>query len=47
MTGAWPAPERGAWDDTKTLIEKGQDWIVTEMRDPACAGAAALGSRPA
>ncbi len=41
------AMRRGHWDGTKGLIDKGRDWIVNEMKAPACAGAAGQGSRPA
>ena len=27
------AKARGAWDNTKGLIDKGHDWIITEMRN--------------
>lgn len=26
------ARARGAWDNTKALIEKGRDWILSEMK---------------
>ena len=26
------AQARGAWDNTKGLIEKGKDWIIEEMK---------------
>ncbi|MEA2879569.1 MAG: NADH-quinone oxidoreductase subunit, partial [Hyphomicrobiales bacterium] len=26
------ARERGAWDNTKALIDKGKDWIIAEMK---------------
>jgi NADH-quinone oxidoreductase subunit F len=38
------ARARGDWDGTKALMEKGQDWIINEMKE---LGAAVLASRPA
>ena len=26
------ARQRGAWDGTKALIDKGQDWIINEVK---------------
>src|SRR4051812_49600573 len=26
------ARRRGAWDDTKDIIDKGRDWIIAEMK---------------
>ncbi|MGB6375020.1 MAG: NADH-quinone oxidoreductase subunit F, partial [Methylocella sp.] len=26
------ARARGGWDNTKTLIDKGKDWIISEMK---------------
>ena len=42
------ARSRGAWDNTKALIDKGHDWIINEVKSlRACAAAAAPASRPA
>src|SRR5262249_60163843 len=30
--GLTGARARGAWDGTKTILEKGRDWIVNEMK---------------
>ena len=38
---------RGTWSNTKELLEKGQDWIIEEMKARACAAVAAPVSRPA
>jgi NADH-quinone oxidoreductase subunit F len=41
------AKKRGAWDNTKGLIEKGKDWIINEMKASGLRGrgGAALLSR--
>ena len=39
------AKKRGAWNATADLMSFGPDWISTRSRRPACADAAARGSR--
>ncbi len=37
------ARERGAWDGTKGLLEKGRDWIVQQMKDSGLRGRGGAG----
>jgi NADH-quinone oxidoreductase subunit F len=37
------AQKRGDWDGTKALIEKGQDWIIGEMKDSGLRGRGGAG----
>jgi NADH-quinone oxidoreductase subunit F len=37
------AKARGAWDNTKALIDKGHDWIVTEVRNSGLRGRGGAG----
>ena len=37
------ARARGAWDNTKVLIEKGHDWIISEVRDSGLRGRGGAG----
>ncbi|MBT3070672.1 NADH-quinone oxidoreductase subunit NuoF [Rhodomicrobium sp. Az07] len=37
------ARERGAWDNTKALLEKGQDWIIEEMKASGLRGRGGAG----
>ncbi len=37
------ARKRGAWDNTKGLIEKGKDWIITEMKASGLRGRGGAG----
>ncbi|MCI4678450.1 NADH-quinone oxidoreductase subunit NuoF [Rhodoblastus acidophilus] len=37
------AKKRGAWDNTKGLLEKGKDWIVKEMKDSGLRGRGGAG----
>lgn len=32
------AMKRGDWDGTKEIIEKGQDWIINEMKESGLRG---------
>ncbi len=32
------AKARGAWDGTKALIDKGHDWIITEVKNSGLRG---------
>ena len=32
------ARRRGDWDDTKALLAKGRDWIVTEVKESSLRG---------
>lgn len=34
---------RGAWSDTKTLIEKGHDWIINEIKTSGLRGRGGAG----
>jgi len=34
------ARRRGAWDGTKSIIDKGRDWIISEMKASGLLGAA-------
>ncbi|MBO0733922.1 MAG: NADH-quinone oxidoreductase subunit F, partial [Methylocapsa sp.] len=34
---------RGAWDDTKRLLEKGQGWIIDEVKDSGLRGRGGAG----
>ena len=37
------ARARGAWDNTKELIDKGKDWIITEMKASGLRGRGGAG----
>ena len=37
------ARARGAWDNTKDLIEKGKDWIIAEMKASGLRGRGGAG----
>src|SRR5436305_9271598 len=37
------ARERGAWDNTKALIDKGKDWIIAEMKASGLRGRGGAG----
>jgi NADH-quinone oxidoreductase subunit F len=37
------ARARGAWDDTKAIIEKGKDWIINEMKSSGLRGRGGAG----
>src|ERR1700722_15538736 len=37
------ARARGAWDNTKALIDKGRDWIVSEMKASGLRGRGGAG----
>ncbi|HZB90871.1 MAG TPA: NADH-quinone oxidoreductase subunit F, partial [Stellaceae bacterium] len=37
------ARTRGDWDGTKALIEKGRDWIVSEMKNSGLRGRGGAG----
>ena len=37
------AKKRGAWDNTKGLLEKGRDWIIREMKDSGLRGRGGAG----
>jgi NADH-quinone oxidoreductase subunit F len=37
------ARERGAWDGTKALLEKGQDWITEEVKASGLRGRGGAG----
>ena len=37
------ARSRGAWDNTKALIEKGHDWIITEVKNSGLRGRGGAG----
>ena len=37
------AQARGAWDDTKALIDKGKDWIINEMKASGLRGRGGAG----
>ena len=37
------ALKRGDWDNTKTLIEKGRDWIIEEMKKSELRGRGGAG----
>ena len=37
------AKARGAWDNTKALIDKGHDWIITEIRNSGLRGRGGAG----
>ena len=37
------AVARGGWDNTKALIEKGKDWIITEMKASGLRGRGGAG----
>ena len=37
------AKARGAWDNTKALIDKGHDWIITEVRNSGLRGRGGAG----
>ena len=37
------ARERGAWDNTKGLIDKGKDWIIAEMKASGLRGRGGAG----
>ncbi|KAI95039.1 NADH-quinone oxidoreductase subunit NuoF [Rhodomicrobium vannielii ATCC 17100] len=37
------ARERGAWDNTKAILEKGQDWIIEEMKASGLRGRGGAG----
>jgi NADH-quinone oxidoreductase subunit F len=37
------AKKRGAWDNTKGLLEKGKDWIIKEMKDSGLRGRGGAG----
>ena len=37
------ARARGAWDNTKGLIEKGHDWIITEVKNSGLRGRGGAG----
>ncbi len=39
------ARARGAWDDTKAFIDKGQDWIVDEVKASGLRGRGGAGFR--
>jgi hypothetical protein len=41
------AKARGAWDNTKALIDRGHDWIVTEVRNSGLRGRGGAGFRRA
>ena len=44
MTGASKAARRrGAWDGTKTIIDKGRDWIINEMKASGLRGRGGAG----
>ena len=37
------AMQRGAWDNTKSLIDKGRDWIINEMKASGLRGRGGAG----
>ena len=37
------AVARGAWDNTKKLIDKGKDWIIDEMKESGLRGRGGAG----
>jgi NADH-quinone oxidoreductase subunit F len=41
--GLEEARKRGSWDGTKTLIDKGQDWIINEMKASGLRGRGGAG----
>ena len=41
------AQKRGAWDNTKSFIDKGQDWIIEEVKAAGLRGRGGAGFRPA
>jgi NADH-quinone oxidoreductase subunit F len=41
------AMARGHWDGTKQILEKGRDWIISEMKASGLRGRGGQGSRPA
>ena len=41
--GTKSALKRGDWDNTKTLIEKGRDWIIEEMKKSELRGRGGAG----
>jgi len=41
--GLEAARKRGAWDGTKFLLEKGRDWIITEMKESGLRGRGGAG----
>jgi len=45
--GLEAAKKRGDWDNTKAILEKGADWIISEMKESGCAAGVARASRPA
>ena len=45
-TGDWRlagARSRGAWDQTKSLIDKGRDWIINEVKESGLRGRGGAG----
>src|SRR5450759_3438452 len=41
--GLEAARRRGAWDDTKAIIDKGRDWIINEMKASGLRGRGGAG----
>ena len=41
------AKQRGAWNATADMLSVGRDWIIAQIKNPACAAAAAPASAPA
>ncbi len=41
--GLAAAQSRGDWDGTKSLMEKGEDWIVSEMKESGLRGRGGAG----
>ena len=37
------AQERGAWDSTKAIVDKGRDWVVSEMKASGMRGRGGAG----
>ena len=40
------ARSRGAWDGTKAIIDKGRDWVISEMKASGLRGRGGIPDRP-